>query len=61
MVLDPVTAVFYRFINDPLQIYLAYRVVFAMATGRLISWRGTRAARVATPAGDSPLKAVRGG
>lgn len=53
---DPVTAVFYRFINDPLQIYLAYRVVFAVVTGRLISWRGTRAARAAT--GGSPLKAA---
>jgi biofilm PGA synthesis N-glycosyltransferase PgaC len=53
---DPLTAVFYRFINDPLQVYLAYRVVFAMVTGRLISWRGTRAARIAAPAGASSPK-----
>jgi cellulose synthase/poly-beta-1,6-N-acetylglucosamine synthase-like glycosyltransferase/peptidoglycan/xylan/chitin deacetylase (PgdA/CDA1 family) len=43
---DPVTAVFYRFINDPLQIYLAWRTLFALATGRLIGWDGTRAKRV---------------
>jgi biofilm PGA synthesis N-glycosyltransferase PgaC len=43
---DPLTAVFYRFINDPLQAYLAYRTVFAIATGRLVSWKGTRVARI---------------
>ena len=46
------TAVFYRFINDPLQIYLAWRTLFAVATGRLIGWKGTRAQRVGT--GDGP-------
>ncbi len=55
---DPVTAVFYRFVNDPLQVYLAYRVVFAMMTGRLISWRGTRVARIRMPAGDGLPKAA---
>ncbi len=55
---DPVTAVFYRFINDPLQIWLAYRVVFAMVTGRLISWRGTRAARIPVAADGSPARAA---
>ena len=55
---DPLTAVFYRFINDPLQIYLAYRTVFAVLTGRLVSWKGTRVPRVAAADGTSRLKAA---
>jgi biofilm PGA synthesis N-glycosyltransferase PgaC len=35
---DPVTAVFYRFLNDPLQIYLAVRSMFSVTTGRAVSW-----------------------
>lgn len=56
---DPLTAVFYRFINDPLQIYLAYRTLLAIVTGRLVSWKGTRVARI-QPAHDDvrPLKAA---
>jgi cellulose synthase/poly-beta-1,6-N-acetylglucosamine synthase-like glycosyltransferase/peptidoglycan/xylan/chitin deacetylase (PgdA/CDA1 family) len=55
---DPLTAVFYRFINDPLQVYLAYRTVFAIATGRLVSWKGTRVARIQAAAERSQLKAA---
>ena len=55
---DPLTAIFYRFINDPLQIYLAYRTVFAVLTGRLISWKGTRVARIPAAGDGSPLKAA---
>ena len=55
---DPVTAVFYRFINDPLQVYLAYRTLFAMLTGRLIGWTGTRVTRSPTIADDTPLRAA---
>ena len=55
---DPLTAVFYRFINDPLQIYLAYRTVFAVLTGRLVSWKGTRVARIAVADHSRPLKAA---
>jgi biofilm PGA synthesis N-glycosyltransferase PgaC len=55
---DPVTAVFYRFINDPLQIYLAYRTVLAILTGRLVTWKGTRVARVGTDGTARPLKAA---
>ena len=53
---DPLTAVFYRFINDPLQVYLAYRTVFAIATGRLVSWKGTRVARIQAANESSQLK-----
>ncbi|HUY45665.1 MAG TPA: polysaccharide deacetylase family protein [Streptosporangiaceae bacterium] len=55
---DPVTALFYRFINDPLQIYLAYRTVFAVLTGRLVSWKGTRVARIVAAGDGTPLKAA---
>jgi cellulose synthase/poly-beta-1,6-N-acetylglucosamine synthase-like glycosyltransferase/peptidoglycan/xylan/chitin deacetylase (PgdA/CDA1 family) len=55
---DPLTAVFYRFINDPLQVYLAYRTVFAVLTGRLISWKGTRAARIPAADESSQLRAA---
>ena len=55
---DPLTAVFYRFINDPLQVYLAYRTVFAIATGRLVSWKGTRVARIQATDKSSQLKAA---
>ncbi|MGE5290589.1 MAG: polysaccharide deacetylase family protein, partial [Micromonosporaceae bacterium] len=55
---DPLTAVFYRFINDPLQIYLAYRTVFAVLTGRLVSWKGTRVARIQAAGDGRPLKAA---
>jgi cellulose synthase/poly-beta-1,6-N-acetylglucosamine synthase-like glycosyltransferase/peptidoglycan/xylan/chitin deacetylase (PgdA/CDA1 family) len=55
---DPLTAVFYRFINDPLQVYLAYRTVFAIATGRLISWKGTRVARIQAADESSQLRAA---
>jgi peptidoglycan/xylan/chitin deacetylase (PgdA/CDA1 family)/cellulose synthase/poly-beta-1,6-N-acetylglucosamine synthase-like glycosyltransferase len=55
---DPVTAVFYRFINDPLQIYLAYRTLFAMLTGRLIGWKGTRVTRIPATADEAPLQAA---
>jgi cellulose synthase/poly-beta-1,6-N-acetylglucosamine synthase-like glycosyltransferase/peptidoglycan/xylan/chitin deacetylase (PgdA/CDA1 family) len=55
---DPVTAVFYRFINDPLQIYLAYRTLFAMLTGRLIGWKGTRVVRAPAIADNPPLRAA---
>ncbi|HET9080785.1 MAG TPA: polysaccharide deacetylase family protein [Trebonia sp.] len=54
---DPLTAVFYRFINDPLQIYLAWRTVLAVLTGRLISWKGTRVARIGSARDEiRPLK-----
>lgn len=36
--LDPLTAVFYRFLNDPLQIYLAFRSMFSVITGRTVAW-----------------------
>jgi hypothetical protein len=55
---DPLTAVFYRFINDPLQVYLAYRTVFAIATGRLVSWKGTRVARIQAADESSRLRAA---
>lgn len=55
---DPLTAVFYRFINDPLQVYLAYRTVFAIATGRLVSWEGTRVARIQSADESSRLRAA---
>jgi peptidoglycan-N-acetylglucosamine deacetylase len=55
---DPLTAVFYRFINDPLQVYLAYRTVFAIATGRLVSWKGTRVARIQAVDESSRLRAA---
>ena len=55
---DPVTAVFYRFINDPLQVYLAYRTLFAMLTGRLIGWHGTRVTRFPAVADDTPVRAA---
>ena len=55
---DPLTAVFYRFINDPLQVYLAYRTVFAVMTGRLVSWKGTRVARIQVAAESSQLRAA---
>ena len=55
---DPLTAVFYRFINDPLQVYLAYRTVFAVLTGRLVSWKGTRVARIQVAAESSQLRAA---
>ena len=55
---DPLTALFYRFINDPLQIYLAYRTVFAIATGRLVSWKGTRVARIQAADDGSQLRAA---
>jgi biofilm PGA synthesis N-glycosyltransferase PgaC len=58
---DPVTAVFYRFLNDPLQIYLAWRTVFAMLTGRLIGWKGTRVTRIPAIADDIPLRAAEKG
>jgi biofilm PGA synthesis N-glycosyltransferase PgaC len=35
---DPLTAVFYRFLNDPLQIYLAARAMFSVMTGRAVAW-----------------------
>jgi hypothetical protein len=35
---DPLTAVFYRFLNDPLQIYLAVRSMFSVMTGRAVAW-----------------------
>lgn len=35
---DPLTAVFYRFLNDPLQIYLAFRSMFSVITGRAVAW-----------------------
>ena len=55
---DPLTAVFFRFINDPLQVYLGYRTVFAIATGRLVSWKGTRVARIQAAHESSPLRAA---
>jgi hypothetical protein len=55
---DPLTAVFYRFINDPLQVYLAYRTVFAIATGRLVGWKGTRVARIQSTDESSRLRAA---
>jgi cellulose synthase/poly-beta-1,6-N-acetylglucosamine synthase-like glycosyltransferase/peptidoglycan/xylan/chitin deacetylase (PgdA/CDA1 family) len=55
---DPVTAVFYRFINDPLQVYLAYRTLFAMLTGRLIGWKGTRVTRSPAIADDASPRAA---
>jgi cellulose synthase/poly-beta-1,6-N-acetylglucosamine synthase-like glycosyltransferase/peptidoglycan/xylan/chitin deacetylase (PgdA/CDA1 family) len=55
---DPVTAVFYRFLNDPLQVYLAYRTLFAMLTGRLIGWKGTRVTRSPAIADDSHPRAA---
>lgn len=55
---DPLTAVFYRFINDPLQIYLAYRTTFAIVTGRLVTWKGTRVARIKPAGTDSPPRAA---
>jgi hypothetical protein len=55
---DPLTAVFYRFINDPLQVYLAYRTVFAVMTGRLVSWKGTRVARIQAADESSQLRAA---
>jgi cellulose synthase/poly-beta-1,6-N-acetylglucosamine synthase-like glycosyltransferase/peptidoglycan/xylan/chitin deacetylase (PgdA/CDA1 family) len=55
---DPLTAVFYRFINDQLQVYLAYRSVFAVMTGRLVSWKGTRVARIQVAADSSQLIAA---
>ncbi len=55
---DPVTALFYRFINDPLQIYLAYRTLFAVLTGRLVSWKGTRVARIQASDDGSRLTAA---
>jgi len=35
---DPLTAVFYRFLNDPLQIYLAVSSMFSVITGRAVAW-----------------------
>jgi biofilm PGA synthesis N-glycosyltransferase PgaC len=35
---DPLTAVFYRLLNDPLQIYLAVRSMFSVITGRAVAW-----------------------
>ncbi len=35
---DPLTAVFYRFLNDPLQVYLALRSIFSVLTGRAVAW-----------------------
>jgi len=58
---DPVTAVFYRFLNDPLQVYLAWRTLFAMLTGRLIGWKGTRVTRIPAIADDEPLRATSEG
>jgi biofilm PGA synthesis N-glycosyltransferase PgaC len=55
---DPLTAIFYRFINDPLQMYLAYRTVFAVMTGRLVSWKGTRVARIRVAHESSELRAA---
>ena len=55
---DPVTAVFYRFLNDPLQVYLAYRTLFAMLTGRLIGWKGTRVTRFPAVADDASPRAA---
>lgn len=37
---DPLTAIFYRFLNDPLQIYLAVRSLYAVFTGQAIAWGG---------------------
>ncbi len=36
--LDPLTALFYRFLNDPLQIYLAIRSMYSVVTGRAVAW-----------------------
>lgn len=55
---DPVTAVFYRFLNDPLQVYLAYRTLFAMLSGRLIGWKGTRVTRSPAIAEDASPRAA---
>jgi cellulose synthase/poly-beta-1,6-N-acetylglucosamine synthase-like glycosyltransferase len=42
---NPFTAVYYRFINDPLQIYLTYATWYAIITGKIIGWNGTRVQR----------------
>ena len=55
---DPVTAVFYRFLNDPLQVYLAYRTLFAVVTGRLIGWKGTRVTRAPAIVNETPVRAA---
>jgi cellulose synthase/poly-beta-1,6-N-acetylglucosamine synthase-like glycosyltransferase/peptidoglycan/xylan/chitin deacetylase (PgdA/CDA1 family) len=35
---DPFTALFYRFINDPLTVILAYRTLWAIVMGRIVAW-----------------------
>lgn len=35
---DPFTALFYRLLNDPLQLYLAWRSLYAVISGRGVGW-----------------------
>jgi hypothetical protein len=35
---DPLMALLYRPLNDPLQIYLAYRSLYSVVTGHPIRW-----------------------